>query len=52
MRQPWKKRETRKVVWTGNLKERDGSKCIGVNGREILKWTLKEHDGKAWTLFI
>jgi hypothetical protein len=47
MWQLWKRTETRKVVWLENLKERDGSKCIGVNWREILKWTLKEHDGRA-----
>lgn len=40
MRKLWKRTETRKVVWLENLKERDGSKCIGVNccvhGNELL----------------
>jgi hypothetical protein len=47
MRKLWKRTETLKVVWLENLKERYGSKCIGINWREISKWTLKERDERV-----
>jgi hypothetical protein len=32
-----------------NLKKENRSKDPDVNGRLIIKWTLKEHVGKTWT---
>jgi hypothetical protein len=31
-----------------SLKERDYSKEIGVDGKLILKWIVKEQDGRSW----
>jgi hypothetical protein len=36
----------------GNLKERDKMEDLGVNGRVILKWILKNGDGTVWAEFF
>jgi hypothetical protein len=36
----------------GNVRERDHLEDLGVDGRIILKWVLKEWDGEAWTGMI
>ena len=38
--------------WWGNLKERNHSENLGVDGRIILKWVFKTWDGEAWTRLI
>jgi hypothetical protein len=35
-----------------NLKIRDLSEKVGVDGRIRLKWILEKEDGKLWTGFI
>ena len=39
-------------IWWGDLRERDRSEDVGVDGRVILKWTFKKSDGEAWTGLI
>jgi hypothetical protein len=39
-------------VWLGSLKGTDHSVDIGIDGRLILKWILRELDGRVWTGFI
>jgi hypothetical protein len=36
----------------GNLKERDRSEDLGVNGRLILEWILDREGWKVWTGWI
>jgi hypothetical protein len=36
-------------IWQGNLKERDHSKDLGVDGRIILKRNLEDYHIRAWT---
>ena len=33
---------------SGNMRERYYLEDLGVDGRIILKWILKEHDVRAW----
>jgi len=35
-----------------NLKERDHSEDLGVNGNMTLQWILGKQGGKVWTGFI
>jgi hypothetical protein len=35
-----------------NLKGRDLSEDLGVDGKIILEWILREYDGKAWAGLI
>jgi len=34
--------------WWGNLKQRNHLEVTGIDGRIILKWILKEEDGKVY----
>jgi hypothetical protein len=38
--------------WLGRLKGRDNSEDLGVDGRIILKWILREYVRRMWTRFI
>jgi hypothetical protein len=35
--------------WLGNLKGREHSEDIGVDGRIILEWIVGKEGGKAWS---
>jgi hypothetical protein len=35
--------------WWENLKERDNVEYLGMNGRIILKWILRNSFGSVWT---
>jgi len=36
-------------VWLENLKGRDQSEDLGVDGKTILEWILEKYGGKGWT---
>jgi hypothetical protein len=40
------------VFWLGNLKGRDYSEDLGVDGKIILEWIWERDFGKVWTGFI
>jgi hypothetical protein len=40
------------ILRSVNLKERDHSEDLGVDGRIILEWISGEGGGKVWTGFI
>jgi hypothetical protein len=42
-------REARTENWCLNLKGRGQLEALGVDGRIILKWSLKKSVGRAWT---
>jgi hypothetical protein len=44
--------EVHTEIWWGDLRERDRSEDVGVDGRVILKLTFKKSDGEAWTGLI
>jgi hypothetical protein len=48
MRNAWGRRGMCTWFWWGNTKKRDPR----VNVRIILKWVLRQEDGRAWTVFI
>jgi hypothetical protein len=35
-----------------HIKQRDFFDNLGIDGRHVLKWILKEWDGRVWTEFI
>jgi hypothetical protein len=39
------------VYWGGNLRERDNLDNLSLEGKEILKWTIKKWDG-VWSGLI
>jgi len=39
-------------IWSENMKGRDHSEDLGVNGGTILEWTLGKQDGRLWTGLI
>jgi hypothetical protein len=39
-------------VSLGNLKGRDRTEDVGVDGRITLEWILGEQSGKVWTGYI
>jgi hypothetical protein len=38
--------------WWGNLCERDHLEDLDIDGKIILKWKVKNSDGRSWTGFI
>jgi len=40
------------VFWLENLKGRDHSEDLGVDGRVILEWISEKYGGKVWTGFM
>jgi len=38
--------------WLENLKGRDHSEDLDVDGRVILQWILQKYGGKLWTGFM
>jgi hypothetical protein len=38
--------------WSGNLKGRDDSEELRLDGLIILEWILKKYIGNVWTGFI
>jgi hypothetical protein len=38
-----------KIIWLGNLKGRDHSVDLGIDGEIKLEWILAEFGGKLWT---
>ena len=43
------KREVCTGFWSGNVKERGRFQDLGVDGRSVLKWVVKQSDGRLWT---
>jgi hypothetical protein len=37
-----------RVFWCGNLRERDHFEDPSIDGRIILRWILRQGDGRAW----
>jgi hypothetical protein len=37
------------IIWLENLKGRDHSEDLGVDGKIILEWILGEQGEKVWT---
>jgi predicted NUDIX family NTP pyrophosphohydrolase len=35
-----------------NLKRRDRSEEMGVDGKKISEWTFRKQGGKVWTVFV
>jgi hypothetical protein len=52
MSQIQEKADLRTGFWCRNLSERDHLKDLSRDGRIILKWILKNSDGRAWTGLI
>jgi hypothetical protein len=44
--------ETHARFWLENVKERDRSEVLGVDGKITLEWILWKWGGKLWTAFI
>jgi hypothetical protein len=38
--------------WWENLRERDHSENLGVDGRIILKWIVRKYVWRAWTFHL
>jgi hypothetical protein len=47
----WGRREIRTGFWWGNPKEGDHLESLGIDGRIILKYVLKEYGWEVWTGF-
>jgi hypothetical protein len=48
----WGTGELHTGFWWGDLRERDHSEELGIDGRTILKWIFKRWDGESWTGLI
>jgi hypothetical protein len=40
------------IYWLENLKGRDHSEDLGIDGKIILEWILGKQGGEVWTGFI
>jgi len=45
----WGKREVCTGFWSGNVKVRGRTQDLVVDGRSVLKWVVKQSDGRLWT---
>jgi hypothetical protein len=48
----WRDEKSVQKFWSENLKVRDQSEDLHVDGRIILEWILVKYIGKVWTGFI
>jgi hypothetical protein len=48
----WETRKTHTKLWYENLKGREHSEELGVDGKTISERILEKHGGKVWTGFI
>jgi hypothetical protein len=46
------KREVCAGFWSGNVKERGRFEDLVVDGRSVLKWDVKQLDGRSWTELV
>jgi hypothetical protein len=48
----WETGEVHTGFWWGNLKEREHTEDLGIDGRIMLKRVFKKWGGKTWTELI
>jgi len=48
----WETGEVHTEFWWGDLREIDHSEDLGVDGRIMIKWIIKNWDAKAWSGLI
>jgi hypothetical protein len=42
----------RRKLWSANLKGKDQSEILRLDGKTILKWIIRKQGGKVWTGFV